>query len=101
MALRTSAFFLERQGLFTRGDQMAKLRSSQFTFRKNDTVGAEGAELDHLYLADCFYDHGDLDIIRDCSNPSCIIVGRTGSGKTALMMKLQEYEENIISLEPE
>ena len=80
---------------------MANLRASQFTFRKNDTVGAESAELDHFYLDDCYYDNGDLAVIRDCSNPNCIIVGRTGSGKTALILKLQENEEHIISIEPE
>jgi Flp pilus assembly CpaF family ATPase len=80
---------------------MAKLTKSQFSFRKNDTIGAESAELDHSYLEDCYYDRGDLDVIRDCSNSSCIIVGRTGSGKTALILKLQENEEHIISIEPE
>ncbi len=80
---------------------MAKLNKSQFAFRKNDTIGAEGAELDRSYLEDCYFDRGDLNVIRDCLNPACIIVGRTGAGKTAILFKLKEEEEHVIEIKPE
>src|SRR5258708_5285925 len=80
---------------------MAKLKKSQFRFRKNDNVGAEGAELDTGYLQDCYYDRGDLEAIHDCMNSSCIVVGRTGSGKTALLLKIKEEEERVVDIKPE
>jgi hypothetical protein len=80
---------------------MSKLKKSQFRFRENDNVGAEGAELDAGYLQDCYYDRGDLLAIRDCTNPSCIVLGRTGSGKTALLFKFKEDEEHVFDLKPE
>src|SRR5207244_2190724 len=42
-----------------------------------------------------------LDVVRDCANPACIIVGRTGAGKTALILRLRDLEEHAISIEPE
>jgi hypothetical protein len=80
---------------------VGKLKKSQFRFRKNETVGAEGAEQDEEFLGDCFYDQGDLDALRDCAKPTCIVVGRTGAGKTALLMELVDKEEHAIQLEPE
>ena len=72
-----------------------------FRFRRNDTVGTADAESDDRYLSDCFVQTGDLDALQDISNPKRIIVGRTGSGKSALIRKLREVEENVIELPPQ
>lgn len=72
-----------------------------FRFKKNDRVGEAAAEDDDKFLFDCFVDTGDLDILRDCSSPQRIIVGRTGSGKSALIRLLASREEHVISLAPE
>lgn len=72
-----------------------------FRFKKNDRVGEAAAEDDEKFLFDCFVDTGDLDILRDCSSPQRIIVGRTGSGKSALIRLLASREEHVISLAPE
>jgi len=72
-----------------------------FRFKKNDRVGEAAAEDDDKFLFDCFVDTGDLDILRDCSSPQRIIVGRTGSGKSALIRLLASHEEHVISLAPE
>lgn len=72
-----------------------------FRFKKNDRVGEAAAEADDQFLFECFVDNGDLDVLRDCSAPQRIIVGRTGSGKSALIRVLQGQEEHVISLEPE
>lgn len=73
----------------------------QFRFRRSDTVGSAEAESDDAFLRDCFVDTGDLDALRDLANPKRIIVGRTGSGKTALVRTLASNEEHIIELRPE
>lgn len=73
----------------------------QFRFRKNDTIGNAEAESDEVFLRDCFLDTGELEILRDLNDSKRIIVGRTGSGKSALIQTLCEREENVIELRPE
>ncbi|HDR9499772.1 TPA: DNA repair protein [Burkholderia cepacia] len=74
---------------------------AEFRFRRNDSIGAADAESDDRYLSDCFVETGDLHALRDCSDPKRIIVGRTGSGKSALIRRLREVEENVIELPPQ
>ncbi len=56
---------------------------------------------DSKFLNECFVDTGDLQTLRDCSDPRRIILGRTGVGKTALLTRLSEIEERTISIPPE
>jgi hypothetical protein len=72
-----------------------------FRFRRSDTVGSADAESDDAFLKECFVDTGDLDALRDFANPKRIIVGRTGSGKTALIRALLTNEEHVVELRPE
>lgn len=72
-----------------------------FRFKKNDRIGEAAAEVDDQFLFDCFVDTGDLAVLRDCATPQRIIVGRTGSGKSALLRTLESKEEHVISLAPE
>ena len=70
----------------------------EIVFAKHETIGANAAEDDTLFLHECFVDTGDLEILRDCSNPKRIVVGRTGAGKSALLAKLCEGQERSIAL---
>ena len=79
----------------------AKQVGSQFRFRKNDSIGSGDAESDERFLRDCFVDTGDYDILRDLRCSQRIIVGRTGSGKSALIRTLVERGERVIELRPE
>ncbi len=80
---------------------MSRLDRNKFKFRRNENIGNEGAEQDSEFLFECFVDTGDLDILRNTENPKCIVVGRTGAGKTALLLQLREAEENVVWLEPD
>jgi hypothetical protein len=80
---------------------VAKLNRSQFKFRRHESIGAEGAEQDGEYLEDCYYDIGDLGVLKDAASTQCLIVGRTGSGKSALLQKLADEETHVVSLDPD
>jgi hypothetical protein len=79
---------------------MAK-SSGQFRFRRHDSIGAAAAEDDSTFLNSCFVDTGDLSVLLDCNNPRRIVVGRTGSGKTALLMGLKNRAEHVLDISPE
>jgi hypothetical protein len=74
--------------------------ADKFIFRSNQTIGAAAAEDDGAYLSECFVDNGTLSIIRDCDDPRCILIGRTGAGKSALLSCLREQEEHVIQIDP-
>lgn len=71
-----------------------------FKFHRHDDIGSAAAEDDTIFLPLCFVDTGDIGTIADCENPKRIVVGRTGSGKSALIRELGEREENVITLSP-
>jgi hypothetical protein len=82
---------------------MAKPDNSEtqtFVFRKHDTIGSAAAEEDMQFLDDCFVDTGELTFLRDCSSPKRIIVGRTGTGKSALIYRLAQTSPHIVQLSP-
>jgi hypothetical protein len=71
-----------------------------FRFRKLDTIGSPDAEQD-AFLSECFVDTGLMELLLDCKEPRRLIVGRTGSGKTALIKKLRDDQANVIAINPE
>lgn len=73
----------------------------QFRFKKGDSIGELDAESDDHLLSECFIDTGDYDTLTDCSKPQCVLVGRTGSGKSALLKRIVRYEERVIEIIPE
>lgn len=73
---------------------MQILKMELYKFKSSDQIGSLDAETDH-FLSNCFlessvyktlkkFDTQDIDFVKR------IIVGRTGSGKTALLKKLTE-----------
>lgn len=71
-----------------------------FAFRSSYQIGAVEAEHDP-YLSDCFVDTGSVDCLLDLDDSRTIVLGRTGSGKSALLKRLESVAERVIRIEPE
>ena len=69
--------------------------SGEFVFRKNVIIGAAAAENDGDFLATCFIDTGDLQTLKSMKDHRRIILGRTGSGKSALLLSPKELDQTI------
>ena len=69
--------------------------------RSDFNLGGEAAEADPLLEA-AFYDSGLYSSIKNPTNPHCFLIGRTGSGKTALLRHLKdERPDHVIRINPE
>lgn len=77
------------------------VEASKYRFKKHASLGASDAETDQKFLAECFVDNGDLEQLLSLDSPKRIIVGRTGSGKSALIHQVSVKAENCISLDLE
>ena len=73
----------------------------EIILRSNAPIGYADAESDRVFLENCFIDTGAYEAIIDTECPQRIIVGRTGSGKTALMDHIKNNNDNVIDLPPE
>ncbi len=70
-----------------------------FRFRRTDEVGSVAAENDKL-LDSAFVDAGFLEVLRDTENPRAVVVGRTGAGKSALLLQLERKAERVERIDP-
>lgn len=77
-------------------------KTPPFLLRATDQIGANAAEDDAEYLADCFVDTGDLDLLLDLGDRRQIVLGRTGTGKSALLAEICRIKnEQAIEISPE
>lgn len=69
--------------------------------RSNFTFGALMAEGDPL-LSAAYWDNGDYESVASFDDPRRFIIGRTGSGKSALFQHLEEhYPHKVVRIVPE
>lgn len=74
------------------------MASDQIIWR-NLSIGSPDAEADTL-LSSCFVDNGCLSLVRDVDDHASIVLGRTGQGKSAVLLRLLEIEPNAIEIKP-
>jgi hypothetical protein len=72
----------------------------KFKLRKDMRIGALAAESDDL-LHSAFVDLGVLDTLLDTNDPRFLVLGRAGSGKTALLSRLRNKREHVSVLDPD
>ena len=72
----------------------------KFKLRKGMSIGALSAENDEL-LTPAFVDLGHLNALKDPTDPKYFVLGRAGSGKTALLKMLSGEAEKVSWLDPD
>ena len=71
------------------------------TFKSNFTFGGIMAEKDPL-LSEAYWDNGEFEAVVSHDDPRCFLIGRTGSGKSALLQHLEDlYPQKVIRIIPE
>ena len=81
---------------------MAKGPQTEFKFRKTDTIGAASAEHDREFLPTCFVITDEYEALKNKEDIRQIVLGRTGSGKSALFERLkEELPDRVITIEPD
>lgn len=78
----------------TKKKKMLKLRS-------NMSIGSLAAESDTKFLSNCFIDNGVYEALQDFDTTKCILLGRTGAGKSAALLNLKYAGGDIIEIEPQ
>lgn len=70
-------------------------------FKSVFTLGGVSAEADNL-LEEAFFNSSDYNVISSKTEPRCFIIGRTGSGKSAALQRLEEeHVGHVIRINPE
>jgi hypothetical protein len=79
---------------------MSKPKIRAYKYRSHMNVDSMSAERDEKFLNECFIDTGDFQILQDFESPKCILLGRTGVGKSAAILNIKNTEDNVIEIEP-
>lgn len=74
--------------------------SNPIILKKGLKIGELDAEADINMLRVCFVDNGALDRLLDINDHAAIILGRTGSGKSALLLQVKERSEHSRQINP-
>ncbi|UNC16583.1 DNA repair ATPase (plasmid) [Acidiphilium multivorum] len=68
--------------------------------RRGAGIGTGNAETDDDFLFDCFVEYPPVDDCRRAGSPVMVVVGRTGSGKTAILRYLEKESRHTSAIDP-
>ena len=74
---------------------------AEIIFKRSMNVGTISAESDKEFLEQCFIETPEYEDLCDFNSKKMIILGRTGSGKTALLNKIKEDVDCYIEVRPD
>lgn len=81
--------------------QKRKGGTDEIVLRAGAQIGFAEAEDDKEFLKDCYIDFGQASRALNIEDPGSIILGRTGSGKTAALIHVRDSQKHVINLEPQ
>ena len=90
----------QKKGKHSTKNTAAEKAKPVFKIKTDISIGAPDAETDNQ-LMDVFIDNGSFDALININNPKCVIIGRTGTGKSALVKRIRESEEHVKIIDPE
>lgn len=73
---------------------------AKYKIKKSELIGSPDAETDEILLS-AFIQVDNLQEIIDTKNQKSILLGRTGSGKSAILKYMKNECENIQEIQPE
>lgn len=71
------------------------------TFRQGQNIGEPAAEDDDEFLFDTFVENFAFQTLIDVSSPRFLLLGRTGTGKTAILREIERRFDNVIRIDPQ
>lgn len=72
-----------------------------FAISRDFTLGVGQAEIDPM-LHEAFLDTGAYSAIASIQDRRCFLIGRTGSGKSAVLQRLEEeHDRRVVRIDPE
>ncbi len=75
-------------------------KEKKFKFKKNSNIGSPDAETDDI-LFDVFVDIDNLEEIIDTKSQKSILIGRTGTGKSAIIKYVKKNCQKVTEIAPE
>lgn len=74
--------------------------ANPIVIQKGLRLGELDAEADTDLLGACFVDNGQLSDLLNLNSPQSVVLGRTGSGKSAMLFQIQAQSEKSALLDP-
>ncbi len=78
-----------------------RMSEDRITIKKGLKLGELNAEADESLLRSCFIDNGVYARVVDVEDAGTVVVGRTGSGKSALIYHASKTLERSVIIDPE
>lgn len=74
-------------------------KNNPIVIRPDTKIGNSSAENDDEFLISCFVDHPTLAPIQTMGSPEMFLLGRTGSGKTAILKKVEHNNDSVSAID--
>ncbi len=79
---------------------MSSKPRNPITLRQGQNIGQPAAEDDDEFLFTTFFENYAFKEISDLSSPKFLLLGRTGTGKTAIIRRIERVRDLTIRIDP-
>jgi hypothetical protein len=75
-------------------------KKSKIKLKPGASIGELAAEQDSKFLADAFINHPAADALKDVRSHQSLLLGRAGSGKSAILLHIEANVERVTRINP-